>query len=294
MSQSSVNPTLSYRPFVSDDIAAAHRLSSAINWPHRLDDWRFVASVGGGFVAEDASGVVGTALRWKYGPDTSSLGMVIVSPEHQGQGIGHALMTRLLDSLGPRMTLLNATPAGQPLYEKLGFKAIGMLAQHQGAAFQPPLMSLASGERLRPIGLNDEAALVALATRASGLDRSEVLPTLLELADGIALDRNGEILGFALFRRFGRGYAIGPVVAPDAHRAQALISYWLAQHAGMFVRIDVPTDFTVDVPAHHGLTTWLKDLGLQHVDTVVTMARNGEPRRDPALHQFGIINQALC
>lgn len=289
MSQSSVNPMLSYRPFVSDDIAAAQQLSSTLNWPHRIDDWRFVVSVGGGFVAEDAGAIVGTALRWKYGSDAGSLGMVIVSPEYQGQGIGRALMTRLLDSLDtpkPRMTLLTATAAGQPLYEKLGFKAIGTIAQHQGAAFQPPLLSLASGERLRPIGLNDEATLVALASRASGLDRSTVLPALLELADGIALDCNGEMLGFALFRRFGRGYAIGPVVAPDTHRAQALISYWLAQHAGMFVRIDVPT--------HHGLTPWLQELGLLHVDTGVTMARHGEPQRDPILHQFGLINQALC
>jgi len=278
--------SLSYRPFVSDDIAVAHRLSSSINWPHRLDDWRFVASVGGGFVAEDANGVIGTALRWKYGSDTASLGMVIVSPEHQGRGIGRALMTRLLDSLGSRTILLNATPAGRPLYEQLGFQSIGTLAQHQGAAFQPPLLQLANGERLRPIGLNDESTLVALASRASGLDRSEVLPALLELADGIALDRNGEILGFALFRRFGRGYAIGPVVAPDAHRARALISYWLAQHAGMFVRIDTP--------AQHQLSPWLSELGLQHVDTPITMARNGVPQADPNLHQFGIINQALC
>lgn len=30
-------------------------------------------------------------------------------------------------------------------------------------------------------------------------------------ASGIALDRDGELIGFALFRRFGDGYVIGPV-----------------------------------------------------------------------------------
>ena len=165
-------PAPSYRPFTPDDIGAAHALSSELNWPHRADDWRFVADAGTGFVAEDASGVIGTALCWKYGSDTASLGMVIVSPEQQGRGIGRKLMELLLEELGDRTTLLHATPAGKPLYEKLGFREIGTLHQHQGAAFQPPLVSLPPGERLRPLGSNDAPRLIELASRASGLDRS--------------------------------------------------------------------------------------------------------------------------
>jgi hypothetical protein len=113
----------------------------------------------------------------------------------------------------------------------------------------------------------------------------------METADGIALDRDGELIGFALFRRFGRGHAIGPVVAPacaDASRARALISHWLALNAGMFVRIDVPGDC--------GLTGWLEELGLLRVDTVIKMVRNGSETHpdDPDFRQYGIINQAIC
>lgn len=283
---SAAHPAVNYRPFVSEDIGAAHRLSSAINWPHRIDDWRFVASVGGGFVAEHEGRVVGTALRWKYGSDTASLGMVIVAPEYQGFGIGRALMTRVLDDLGTRMTQLIATRDGRPLYEKLGFVARDTVGQHQGAAFQPPLLALAAGERLRPIGVSDEPKLIDLATRACGLDRGEVLPALLEVADGIALDHNDEVTGFALFRRFGRGYAIGPVVAPDVHRAKALISHWLAQYAGMFVRVDSLIGGE--------LSDWLVQMGLVRVDTGTVMTRNGTPRPDVEMHQFALINQALC
>jgi hypothetical protein len=39
--------------------------------------------------------------------------------------IGRKLMNLVLGELGDRCTLLNATVAGQPLYESLGFKAIG-------------------------------------------------------------------------------------------------------------------------------------------------------------------------
>lgn len=210
----SITDSITYRRFTLDDIAAAHALTAEVKWPHRTDDWRFVVQLGVGFVAEDASGVIGTALCWKYGAERASLGMVIVSPAQQGRGIGRKLMELVLEEVGDRVTFLHATPAGQPLYEKLGFCAAGTLDQHQGAAFQPPLVSLPPGERLRPLGSSDTARLVELASRASGLDRAEVLPALLGTADGIALDRDGELIGFALFRRFGRGFAIGPVVAP--------------------------------------------------------------------------------
>jgi len=294
VSGSAEKESLAYRRFTPEDIAAAHGLSVAVSWPHRPEDWRFAADAGSGFVAEEAGVVIGTALCWKFGTDRATLGMVIVSPEHQGRGLGRKLMELVLEETGGRVTFLHATRAGQPLYEKLGFRACGALDQHQGAVFQPPLVSLPPGERLRPLGANDTPQLIELASRACGLERSAVLPALLQNADGIALDRDGELLGFALFRRFGRGYAIGPVVAadsPDSSRAKALIRHWLALNEGAFVRIDVP--------AGSGLTDWLIGLGLPRVDTVVKMVRNADPSRheaapDTLFRQFAIINQAMA
>ncbi|GLU31162.1 GNAT family N-acetyltransferase [Trinickia caryophylli] len=280
-----------YRRFTEEDIAAAHALTVELKWPHRVEDWRFVTGIGTGFAAVEGATLVGTALCWKYGSQTASLGMVIVAPSHQGRGIGRRLTELALEELGSRGTMLHATPAGRPLYEQLGFRAIGALDQHQGAALQPALVSLPPAERLRPLGASDLPRLVELASRTSGLDRAEVLPALLETADGIGLDRDGELIGFALFRRFGRGRAIGPVVAPktdDPFRAKALIGHWLACNPGMFVRIDVP--------AEAGLTDWLEALGLSRVDHVAKMARNGDriALHDDTYAQYGIINQAIC
>lgn len=293
MSEFHASSQLVYRPFTDTDVAAGYRLSSAVRWPHKPDDWRFLARQGQGFVALDGDDVVGTALYWQHGEAGGSLGMVIVSPEQQGRGIGRALMERMLDQLGTRLTLLHATPAGQPLYEKLGFNAVGSIDQHQGTARRPPLMELPPGERLRPLSTNDPDRLVTLASRASGFDRGRILPALLDVADGIAIERDGELLGFSLFRRFGRGFAIGPVVVvsgSDAEsltraRAEAMIAHWLTLHEGRFVRIDTPSD--------SGLTEWLEVLGLERVDTVVKMARNGTPVVDDEVRQFAIINQAI-
>jgi hypothetical protein len=106
------------------------------------------------------------------------------------------------------------------------------------------------------------------------------------VAEGVALERNGELVGFAIMRRFGRGHAIGPVVAPDSERAQALITYWTEAYAGSFVR--------VDVTGTSGLGDSLTAMGLVQVDTGVAMARNGAPPQDESIKQFAILNQALC
>ncbi|MEX3934469.1 GNAT family N-acetyltransferase [Paraburkholderia phymatum] len=282
------NGVIAYRPFTSDDIAAAHALSSAVRWRHRPDDWCFAARTGQGFVAEDGSGVIGTALSWRFGREAATLGMLIVAPGRQRRGVGRKLIELLIEDLGTRTLLIHASPAGLPLCEQFGFRSIGTIHQHQGAAFQPPLVSLPAGERLRPLGVNDAPRLVELASRASGLDRRELLPQLLDISSGIALDRDGELIGFALFRRFGDGHVIGPVIAPgspDASRAKALISHWLALNAGMFVRVDTPVE--------HGLSTWLEGLGLPHVDSIERMMRNGPLPVDAQFKQFAIASQAV-
>jgi len=274
-----------YRKFRPADVPAAHGLSLEAGWPHRLEDWRFVRRLGMGHVALEARKVVGTILTWKHDRRNASLGMVIVDPAYQGRGIGKRLMRLALRDVTGRSVMLTATPAGQPLYEKLGFKAIDKVEQHQGIAAQVPAVSLQPGERLRPVVASDAPKLTALAARSTGVSRTRMMPRLLEVAEGIVLAKAGEMLGFAIFRRFGRGYVIGPVVAPDAPRAQALVSHWVAMHPGKFLRIDVY--------ASMGLGPWLDAIGLPKVDTGVAMVKGKVPRRDPELHTYALVNQAL-
>ena len=276
---------LEIRRIAAEHVAGATKLSHEAKWPHRLEDWQFVENLGSGFVAADSNGMIGTAMYWKHDARYASLGMVIVSPDRQGRGIGQKLMSLVLDELEGRTVLLHATPSGMALYARLGFIAVGTVDQHQGTVTDLPIVSLAPGERLRPIGASDGTTLAQLATRASGMSRAVVLAALLEVADGIVLDRDGEAIGFALFRRFGRGYAIGPVVAPDLCRAQALIAHWISSRTRKFIRIDVP--------ATAGLTDWLEKFGLKRVDSVVAMARGTPPVGEPNLRVFAIINQAL-
>jgi GNAT superfamily N-acetyltransferase len=273
------------RPFHASDLEAAHALSAALQWPHRLEDWRFALAHGAGVVAECDGRVIGTGLRWLWGNDRATLGLVIVSPAFQGQGIGRRLMAALLQDTGRRHVLLYATAEGQGLYERVGFRSVGEIRQHQGIAAKAPWPALAEGERLRPPDRHDGDVLAALDVKAAGLPRSSVVRRLLDDEQVVVFDRNGHAVGFSVLRRFGRGHVIGPVVAPDVASARALIAYWCHLYAGKFLRIDVD--------AESGLPEWLESLGLQRAGRATAMVRGKLPPRGPACGGWALISQAM-
>ena len=114
---------------------------------------------------------------------------------------------------------------------------------------------------------------------------SDLLRQLLADGETVVLARDGEAVGFSIVRRFGRGHAIGPVVAPDLACAQALIGHWCSHFAGKFLRIDVD--------AASGLPEWLEAQSLPRVSSVTTMVRNGPLERGPAVGGWALVNQAM-
>ena len=277
------NPPPTYRPMTAADLPAAHGLSTQLNWPHRLGDWAFLLQVGTGFVAADGERLVGSAFTCAQG-NFASIGLVIVSDDYQGQGIGRRLMEMALAACASRTPVLNATPAGASLYQSQGFVEYGRVQQHQGKAFIAELPSLARNETCRTLGPADDADVLELANAGSGLDRRNVLH-YLDNERAVGIERDGRLCGVALLRPFGRGHCIGPVVAQTVDQARHLIAVLLKQMPGAFVRIDIP------MPC--ALSHWLDEIGMRSVDTVVQMARGTPPRpRDGAL-SFALITQAI-
>jgi len=268
-----------------DDLQAALTLSTAVGWPPRIEDWVFNFSLGIGFVIEEEGRLLGTILGWKQGAG-STIGFVIVAQAAQGRGFGRMLTERMMDALGDGCLMLNATAAGLPLYARLGFIETGRtILQHQGTPFSVGLVPPPPGYRLRPLGRSDAGALAALDLQGTGLDRRPILDALLDVSEGVVLDRDGEAAGFSLIRRSGRGHVVGPVIAPDAEAAKALIGYWLGYRSGQFIRVDVRDD--------SGLGPWLDTLGLSNVGSVVSMIRGTAPGVTGPAHRFALTNQAI-
>lgn len=275
------------RPLATGDLAAAQALTRAVGWPHRREDWALALRLGSGVAAEQDGTLLGTALRWTYGAADARIGMIVVAPSAQGRGLGRLLTRRALAPLRRRGVTLHGTEAAMALYASLGFAKLGVVRQLQGAAIRPGVLALRAGERLRPIGRSDPERLAALDQVATGWDRRRMLAALLDAGSGVVLDRAGTIRGFALLRRFGHGHVIGPVVAPDAASAKAMVLHCLATHAGQFMRIDVPEET--------GLVAWLLRLGLADAGAVTFMRRGPAPpacrRGQPGV--YALASQAL-
>ena len=310
-------------PFALDALTAADihtcwQLSQALRWPHREADWQqFIswAKAHGAALAVRADGqLIGCGLAWQWGHEQGSIGMVIVDNAWQRQGIGKRLFRGLLQALEGRDVMLQATAQGRPLYESLGFSAIGHARQFHGH-WQPPTetaptSSLATDELTRLLQPQDLPALLAYDQRERGLTRPALLQALLAQMDAdercaVSVDEQGRLCGYGILRRFGRGWVVGPLLADGADRAVALVKRLIQERTGDFVRIDLAAD-TRAFPVSHGqaqaqaqaqaghdrpsaqdhghdadiLADWLQAHGLALVDQPTTMIRLAAPRSD--------------
>ncbi|RWC00312.1 MAG: N-acetyltransferase [Mesorhizobium sp.] len=267
--------------FATRHVPGALKLSQEMAWPYRREDWEFAAMVGQGLVLERAGEVIGTAMWWNYGEAYASAGMIIVTASAQGGGYGSRLFDGLLDATGDRSVLLNSTDEGLTLYKRRGFTAWGTVHQHQGL----PNVVTPNARNVRPATVSDLAAIQVFDGRATGMPRPSMVAALADVGDVVVIDREGRIAGYAIARRFGRGYVVGPVAAENPEEARLLILAQLATLRGQFVRIDVDAD--------QGLGDWLESLGLKRVSYATAMVKGRRPVSDGAARMYALANQSF-
>lgn len=272
-------------PLSADRIAAAHVLSLAQSWPHRVEDWGFLLALGRGFAILSGGHLVGTALLTPYGADAATVSMIIVAKEARGRGIGRRLMEHLLAEAGLREIRLIATEAGRPLYESLGFARTGMVLQCQGVA-----TGAALPEGVLPATADDMAQLAALDRAAYGMERGDLLSRLMHADEPVLVLRDaGGVRGFAACRNFGRGALLGPLIARDDAAAAALMRAAIGRYDGRFLRADL-----TEAGARH--LAQVTAAGLVQVDTCLAMTRpGGSPlAKTVGTEAYTLASQALC
>lgn len=264
-------------------LPGALTLSQELGWPYRLEDWEFAATVGNGLVLERAGAVIGTGMFWLYGPAHATVGMIIVTRSAQGGGNGSRLFDGLLEATQGRNVLLTSTEAGRPLYQRRGFWAWGTVLQHQGRP--SAAVTQAAGDGIREAAIADLAAIQACDERATGMPRPSMVAALADMGNVVVIERAGRIAGYAIARRFGRGYVIGPCAAESKDEARLLIRAQLARLVDQFVRIDVY--------AEDGLGDWLESLGLLPVSSATAMVKGQRPVSEGPAHMFALANQSF-
>jgi len=238
--------SLEIRLLAERDIPAAMRLKELAHWNQTTEDWRRLLRLEprGCFAACFQSRLVATTTFTTYGPDLAWIGMVLVDPEFRRRGIATALLRTALESLqrdGVQTVKLDATPAGQPVYEALGFARESLIQRWEGTASKS-----AAATECSTLSAQVWPELLELDRRAFGADRPSLLAFLETDSDApplIVRAAGGQLSGYALSRRGTNASYIGPLVAADEQTAIKLLDGMLDGLAGKRVYIDLNTDY---------------------------------------------------
>lgn len=238
--------TVVIREMTTADIPAGLSLCRAARWNQTEQDWaHFLNSAPHGALAAVYDGrVVGTVATLPYG-SFAWISMVLVDPSVRGQGIGTVLLQRGLELIPEDVTArLDATPAGEPIYRKMGFAGeygISRWFRDRGAGAPRVL----AGPPARPLQPSDWDGVREMDRRVFGESRAALLESLAARAPEYAwvLDEGGGRLRGYMFGRHGHVREhLGPLVAADDTAARLLVETCLAMHGDRPVFIDVPDD----------------------------------------------------
>ena len=191
------------------------------------------------------------------------LGIVGTDPAMQGRGFGRRIVEAALAPVpADRVILLDASPSGAPLYEKLGFVDVD----------QSVVLEARAPVEARPVpGLTamteaDLPAVIVYDAAVFGADRTAGLAALFgEHPDGVVCRRSGRVVGYGL-RQPDR---IGPVLAETPETAAAIVAA-LSAHAP-----DGP--LTITVPSSHAaMLDHLRRRGVAELRRLRHMRRGGD------------------
>ena len=248
------------RDMTEADVEAALALANAQGWRDRRRFYDFVFRTStcqpvAGFVG---SRLVGTGLATASGP-VGWLGAIAVESDFRRRGIGRAVteeLCRRLRAAGCKTLSLEATEAGRPMYERMGFRFVTAYHQLQ-AEHLPDPPAPPEGATVRRLEPADLPAVFELDRLATAEDRSVPLAALAGMeAGGWVLEREGAIGGYV----FPAERAYGPIVAPRVEDGLFLLD--LHRHlvpAGGHVRAGVPHENAAgwqELMARDWVETW--------------------------------------
>jgi GNAT superfamily N-acetyltransferase len=229
------------RVMTAQDILGGLRLNTIVGWNQTGADWtRFLtASPNGCFVMDDDGKIVGTAATLSYENRFAWIGMVLVDPSYRNRGIGTSLLQRTieyLDDAGIPTLKLDATPAGKPLYEKLGFISeyeIDRWILKRSVAVPPSKKA----PRLSPEHISD---IFEHDLQAFGADRASLLSSLKDDAPDLTLiaQNDGQLMGYAFGRRGLFADHLGPWMSRVADTAKTLLDEFLMRSSRETIIVD--------------------------------------------------------
>ncbi|MFE6664061.1 GNAT family N-acetyltransferase [Streptomyces sp. NPDC057697] len=263
---------LPIRRLTPDDLVACADLCEDRGWPRDEHRWRLLLTAGIGYGVDDpeGKGLMASCVVTTYGSRLTAIGMLLVAERYARQGVARQLMNHVIAACADVPVSLYATAAGQPLYEQLGFSAVGRSQRVTG--FFRPTDESPDGVHVRPATAEDLHAMVRLDSDVFGADRTHLLARLPAYADHIRVARTeGELIGYAAAWPSEQTHVVGPLIARDTATARALVSS-LAEATDRPLRADIDA-------RHTGLLEWFEKCGLRlgSTTTVMTLGASDLP-----------------
>lgn len=181
------------------------------------------------WIGFDGGEPVATGSGISYGA-FGVVGNMVVAETHRRQGLGSAVLERVLDFLSSRGATsveLSATADGRPLYERHGFVSAGGSAMVAVPRDAP--LDVADDLRVTPAAPENLNELAAYDVPRFGGDRAALLAAALaDPQRPVLLSRRGaELVGYAVLRL--EGGRLGPWLADDTAVASALLGATIAR-----------------------------------------------------------------
>jgi len=259
------------RPVILSDLPEVMRLKNVAGWNQTEADLAFFFEQFPEtfWVAVHNGKVIGSTLGAVYNQKVAWIGMVLVDPEFRRQGVGRSLMSKALEALRQIPSVkLDATPDGKGLYDRLGFKDEYLLQRMVTRAL--PVSPDSPSPSVRRLVPEDLPRIIEADRVAFGADRSALLTRLFQEAPHLAWIGVDQPSAFCLGRAGFHFTQIGPVIAPSADLAEALIRATLRTLSGQAVLLDVP-----DTQSH--ILALLKARGFVSQRTLLRMYLESNP-----------------
>lgn len=277
------NLSVKIRLMRSSDIAAAMRLKNSEGWNQTEKDWQLLLEYAQDLclVAEYDQEIIGTVTAINYSNDVAWIGMMLVDRMFRDLGVGKQLLRNILVKLETYKSVkLDATPAGHPVYKKLGF-----IDEYKIYRLTTPSLTNSLNDdseiSAEAIHTQDLQQIAELDRDIFGADRIFLLGSLLENHPnrGWLLKKDNQIAGYAFGRPGSRFSQVGPVCARTMDDAKAVIKRALTGLVGQQVVVDILCD-------KNGLLDWLISVGFTKQRHLVRMYYKENPFPGLIQNQF--------
>ena len=283
---------ITLRQMTEGDVPAADELRRLAGWNQTLEDWRRMLRLEprGCFVAVQNGEVVGTVTTTTHGQALAWIGMMLVHPEHQRRSIGTRLMRLALEYLqgrGVKCVKLDATPAGRPLYEKLGFVSQGTLTRCRRLAEDETQYPESAASKARDLADADWDAVDEIDAVAFGAPRDRLLRSLAQDSRaGLVWPAQGRVVGWGMLRPGANDDYLGPLVCSSAEDSLSLVAALLGKAGRHAVIWDVPDQ-------NKSAKTTAQRFGFVPLRPLTRMCLGPNPVADNPQAQFAIADPAL-